>query len=172
VSITGVAVGFMGAFVLIAFQSSASIHAEGMWAILPVAATFCYGLSGNIVKTKLYAQNSLYITAIAMLFVGTPCLLFSAPMVFSKLQNNPNTFQALAYIFILSVFGTFIAWMLYYQLVQKTDALFASSVTYVIPVVATAWGIADGEWIGIQHVVGLILILMGVWLVSKGNKIY
>lgn len=169
-SLAGVAIGFAGAFVLIIFNDKAQFNLDAKWAILPVAATLCYGLSGNIVKAKLHAQNSLYITALAMLFVGTPCLVLSFPMILQKLANNPSSFTALFYVAVLSIFGTFVAWMLYYKLVQKTDALFASSVTYVIPIVATAWGFADGESLGFQHFVGLVLILTGVWLVSKANK--
>lgn len=169
-SLSGVAIGFLGAIVLIIFNSKAQFNVDAKWAILPILATLCYGLSGNIVKAKLHAQTSIYITAMAMLFVGTPCLFYSAPMVVQKITAHPFSIVALLYIAVLSIFGTFIAWMLYYKLVQKTDALFASSVTYVIPIVATAWGFADGEILGFQHFIGLVLILTGVWLVSKGNK--
>ena len=67
----------------------------------------------------------------------------------------------------LAVFGTLIAWMLFYRLVQRTDALFAASVTYLIPIVAIAWGFLDGETLSIIQIGGMVLILVGVYFTTK-----
>jgi drug/metabolite transporter (DMT)-like permease len=48
-----------------------------------------------------------------------------------------------------------------------TSAVLASSVTYLIPIVAILWGILDGETIQIQHFIGMGIILVGVYLVNK-----
>jgi drug/metabolite transporter (DMT)-like permease len=56
--------------------------------------------------------------------------------------------------------------MLFYRLVQRTDALFAASVTYLIPVVAITWGLLDGELLGVLQVGGMALILTGVYFTT------
>jgi drug/metabolite transporter (DMT)-like permease len=166
--ITGVVIGFAGAALLIILKPDGKFNGDMLWAILPVIATFCYGLSGNIVKEKLPQSNSLYLTAMAMLMVGTPCFIASFYLgIPAKIAHTDGGVQALTYVTFLAVFGTFIAWMMYYSLVQRTDALFASSVTYLIPVVAVAWGIYDGEKFSVFQLMGMALILVGVWFVSR-----
>ncbi|HRG88538.1 MAG TPA: EamA family transporter, partial [Chitinophagales bacterium] len=60
-----------------------------------------------------------------------------------------------------------IAWMLFYRLVQRTDALFAASVTYLIPIVAIAWGVLDGEVLSVMQIGGMLLILAGVYFTTR-----
>jgi drug/metabolite transporter (DMT)-like permease len=62
--------------------------------------------------------------------------------------------------------GTAMANMLYFYLTIQTSALFASSVTYIMPLVAVAWGVVDGEALSIYHVLCSGIILTGVWLVN------
>jgi drug/metabolite transporter (DMT)-like permease len=59
-----------------------------------------------------------------------------------------------------------LAVFLFNWLIIKTSALFASSVTYLIPVVALMWGLLDGEPVGLPHLMGLTGILLGVYLVN------
>lgn len=77
-----------------------------------------------------------------------------------------TAYNALLSVVMLSVFGTLIAWMLFYRLVQRTDALFAASVTYLIPVVAITWGLLDGELLSALQVGGMALILTGVYFTT------
>jgi drug/metabolite transporter (DMT)-like permease len=57
--------------------------------------------------------------------------------------------------------------MLYFWLTQQTSPLFASSVTYIMPMVAVAWGLDDGESFGALHLVCAGIVLIGVWLANK-----
>ena len=57
------------------------------------------------------------------------------------------------------------------RLVQRTDALFAASVTYIIPMVAIAWGLLDGEVLTLMQLGGMILILTGVYFTTYQKKV-
>jgi drug/metabolite transporter (DMT)-like permease len=57
--------------------------------------------------------------------------------------------------------------MLYFWLTQQTGPMFASSVTYLMPIVAVFWGLGDGETLGLLHLAAAAFILLGVWLVNK-----
>jgi drug/metabolite transporter (DMT)-like permease len=48
-----------------------------------------------------------------------------------------------------------------------TNPIFASSVTYIIPVVAVIWGLLDGEQLRAPHYIGMALIIFGVYLANK-----
>jgi len=164
----GVLIGFLGAIVLVLGKKNLNFKADLFYALLPVLATFCYGLNSNFVKRFFPTTNALYVTAIAMSVMGIPSLavLFSTNFVF-KMQHTEGAIFAFSCVFFLALFGTVIAWLLFYRLVQRTDALMAASVTYLIPVVALAWGLADGETLNMIQLAGMGLILAGVYFVGK-----
>ena len=58
----------------------------------------------------------------------------------------------------------------YYTLVQKTDAIFGSLVTYLIPVFAIIIGFLDGEKLFFHHIVGMIFILLGIYVLNYRSK--
>lgn len=66
--------------------------------------------------------------------------------------------------------GTAIAMILYYKLIQNTSAVFASTVTYLLPLVAVVWGLLDGEKFSIWYVIGGLLILWGIYLIREKKK--
>jgi drug/metabolite transporter (DMT)-like permease len=75
------------------------------------------------------------------------------------------------YVVILSLFGTAIAKVIFNRLVQISSPVFASSVTYTMPVVALLWGLVDGEAFSILQGVAAAIILLGVYLANKKSKI-
>jgi len=85
------------------------------------------------------------------------------------MQVDQNAYSSLVAVSVLSLLGTFVANILFYKLVQITNPLFSSMVSYLIPIVAIGWGVFDGELITIYHFIGFILILFGVYL-SKSKK--
>ncbi|HEY0356344.1 MAG TPA: EamA family transporter, partial [Flavisolibacter sp.] len=68
---------------------------------------------------------------------------------------------------ILGIVGTAIATALFYILIQRSGSLFASLVTYAIPIVAIFWGLIYGEDITAIQFACLGLILGGVYLANK-----
>ena len=82
-------------------------------------------------------------------------------------MSTKGSWQALAYITILAVLGTSVALVLFNMLVKNSTAIFASSVTYLIPIIAVFWGIIDGEQISINHFLGIVIIFTGIYLVNK-----
>ena len=71
------------------------------------------------------------------------------------------------YVGILSLFGTAIAKVLFNKMIQISSPVFASSVTYTMPIVAVLWGVFDGEQFGILQIVAAAIILFGVHLSNR-----
>ncbi len=71
------------------------------------------------------------------------------------------------FVAILGIIGTGIANVLFYKLIQISSPVFATSVTYLIPVVAFFWGLLDNEMLTPVQFVGAFIILIGVYLSSK-----
>jgi drug/metabolite transporter (DMT)-like permease len=57
--------------------------------------------------------------------------------------------------------------VIFFKLVQISTPVFASSVTYIMPIVALIWGILDGEAFSFIQGLAALLILVGVYLAHK-----
>jgi drug/metabolite transporter (DMT)-like permease len=163
----GVIMGFMGAFVLVVGRYGFDLGLSA-YALLSVVATFCYGTNSNFVKQFFPNVNAMYVTALAMFFMGLPSLVITIAIGLpQKVLETPNGLYSFSGILFLAVFGTVLAWLIFYKLVQRTDALFAASVTYLIPIVAILLGVLDGETFRPVQGIGVVLILAGVYFVGK-----
>ena len=82
------------------------------------------------------------------------------------LTTKEGAWIATLYIVILGIMGTGIALILFNRLLKIKDVVFASSVTYLMPLVALGWGLGSGEIFGITQAIGLLLIVAGVYLMN------
>lgn len=165
--ISGVFLGLAGAIILFIFKSGDgfSINVHGL---LVVLAALCYATSSTMIKSKLQAVKSLHFTSFVFLFIGPPAgiyLLFSD--VLSVINTHPYATQAFGYILILSVVGTAIANLMFNKLILVSSAIFAQSVTYLMPVIAVIWGLMDNEAIELADLGGIVLILCGIFLINR-----
>ena len=168
INVVGVIIGFAGALGLLTVGESNEMNRNIMYAIYVVIATICYGLSVNIIRKWLNSVNSITITFWAFLFVGPPAgiYLFTTDFL-QRMAEQPLAWQSLGYVTILAVFGTALSVMIFNVLIKMTNALFASSVTYLIPIVAIGWGVVEGEPVLLLHFLWIGLILVGVYLVNR-----
>lgn len=169
--IAGIIVGFAGTIGLSFINSSGGIGNMNIYVWLTIIATFCYALSLNFIKAYLGDVSSMVITSLAVFTIGPVSIIYLFSTDFIKIvQNTPGSYEALGYISILGVFGTAIGLILYTRLIHMTTAIFASSVTYLVPIVAIFWGILDGEKIYALHLAGMLFILIGIYLVNKSGS--
>lgn len=169
--ILGVFIGFLGAAGLVLVRSGGGISGEAGFALLIVLATCCYGLSVNTIKTFLADQDAILISAVSLLVVGIPYGIYLSTTDFSvRLFELPEAKMAFISLATLSIFGTAFSNILYFNLVKMAGPLFASAVTYLMPIIALSWGLADGETLNPVHLLALMAILAGVALISwKGE---
>jgi len=175
--IAGVLIGLIGA-VLLTFTRSAtssglnvSFDFTNLYGLLIVLATILYGFGGNILKTYLQDVSGLFISAVSFVSMSVPAgiILFSTNIL-SVDFGNPQVVQSFSAIMILSLIGSALAIYLFSLLAQKSNALFASFVTYLIPFVALLWGFVDGEVLNVIQFLCLFLILFGIYF-SHRNQI-
>ena len=165
--IFGIILGFIGALLLI--LAGAKGLQFNNYAFYVIVATVLYGINLNITKKYITGLNlsPFLITSFIFMTIGPVALvvLFSGDFI-DKVQL-PEARMPLFYSILLGVLGSAVAMVLFNKLIQATSAILASSVTYLIPIVAILWGILDGEAIQIQHFIGMGIILVGVYLVNK-----
>ena len=167
IKVIGIFIGFIGAVVLVFGKHGFELNGDVGYAVLPVIATLCYGMNSNYVRQNFPAANSVMLTALGMTMVMIPAIAILMSTDFLIRLHQPGGLKALAYVSMLGGFNTVVSNILFYKLIQRSGALFAASVTYLIPIVAIAWGIRDHEGIALYHFAGLALILVGVYFVSR-----
>ncbi len=165
--VMGVLIGLAGAICLVSLKGFGDSD-NMIYSLLIVLATLCYGISVNTISAKLRHISPLQITALSLLIAGIPWSLYlSTTDVAEIIQVNPHGWTSLAAVTTLAVFGTCMANLLYFWLTQQTSPLFASSVTYLMPLVAVGWGVFDNEKLTFMHLICGVIILFGVWMVNR-----
>lgn len=166
--ITGVIVGFIGALIIV-LSKQKSISEINLFVLLPLVATISYGLNANIFKRFFQFENPIIIALLQYSFVAPFCigyLYFSG--AFHQIQQHPTeSWVSLKYLILLGTFGTGYALVFFNILIQRTSALFATMTTYIIPFVSIIVGLFDKEQIVPIQLVGLFVILIGVYIGSR-----
>lgn len=166
-NILGIFMGLLG-IVFLAFSTLKDGFAFNGYIFLVVLATIFYATSINVIKKYLQDLNPASIAALAFLIIGPIAAVYLLNTSFLyQLQTHPDGYKALGYIALLSVLGTSMAAIIFNRLLNRSSAIFTSSITYLIPIVAIFWGVLDGEIITSYHVLGSVIILSGVYLVNK-----
>ncbi len=167
----GLIIAFAGSLMLSFVGSTGKLDSFNTYSLYVIAATICYGLGLNMVRTHFLKIRSIALSALTMFSIGPIALIYLlCTDFFYRLNNVENAWESLGYIFLLGAVGTGFALILFNRLIQSTSAVIASSVTYLIPIVAVLWGIADGEPFFMLHIVAMILITLGVFFVNKVSR--
>ncbi len=165
--IWGVVIGLVGCLLLV-FNGAVN-HPEQnyYYAVLVLIASICYAANVNLIKKYLSDLTSLSITAgnfLILLFPALGILFFTD---FFEQLHVEKVQDSLWYILILGIVGTGIANVIFFKLIQISSPVFATSVTYLIPIVAIFWGLLDNETLTFVQCIGAFIILIGVYLSAK-----
>ena len=170
--IIGVLVGFFGTYLLISSGLKLNPDQNYNYAGLVILCSFLYALNVNIIKKYLQHLSALTITVghfTAIILPAVLVFLFS-DFEFSSLEKD-EVKTSIFYVFILALFGTALAKIIFNKLIKISSPVFASSVTYSMLIVSIFWGIVDGENFSIYQLIATIIIVFGVILTNKKAKI-
>ncbi len=166
--ILGILIAFTGSLLLLLSKSNLQESQNLVYVSFVVLATICYGLNVNMVYKHLQAIGSLQIASIALTLNAIPALIvlyftgyFSLPL------TDPGILYSTAHAAMLGIIATAFASIIFYVLVKRAGAVFASMVTYGIPIIANFWGLIYGEEVGWKQIGCLLLILTGVYLANR-----
>jgi drug/metabolite transporter (DMT)-like permease len=137
------------------------------YTILVIIASICYALNVNLIKKYLSDVKPLSITTGNFSVMLIPALIVLFSTNFLDIVRLPATQHSMLFIMILGIVGTGVANILFFKLIQMSSPVFASSVTYLIPIVAFFWGLMDNEMLTPFQFFGAFIILVGVFLANK-----
>ena len=167
----GIIIGFTGIFILLDIDLD-NLAINNYYGFLGMfTAAMFYGLSSQISR-KYFRELSTYQIALYTLLTSTivagTIVLFTDSFHWSYLVTKP---AALFSFLGLGSLGSGLAFIIYYHLILKGSAEFASLVTYLVPVTALFWGFTIlGEEIKPSMMIGLLLILFGVYISGRKKK--
>lgn len=167
--VLGVIIGFIGTAILILKGAELNPEQNYLYAGFVILSTIMYALNVNIIKSHLQYVKPLGIAAGNYVVIVIPAVLVLLFSGFFKTETfqNPHLKMSLVYVTLLSFFGTALAKVLFNKLIQISTPVFASSVTYLMPIVALTWGVLDGESFTTLQGFATIIILVGVYLSHK-----
>ena len=170
--IIGVLVGFFGTYLLISSGLKLNPDQNYNYAGLVILCSFLYALNVNIIKKYLQHLSALTITVGHFTAIILPAILvfLFSDFEFSSLEKD-EVKTSIFYVFILALFGTALAKIIFNKLIKISSPVFASSVTYSMLIVSIFWGIVDGEKFSIYQLIATLIIVFGVILTNKKSSI-
>jgi len=169
----GVFIGLIGTLILInPFSSNSVVGTNWPYILLALCAAACYGISINSIS-KLNHLSPQAITLFALIGASIPSIIiliftdFSSTILWPSGILKSDILAPFLAVAFLGIFGTSLSMVIFNKLISITTPIFAASTTYVIPIVALAWGIIDGESLLLNHFLGMVVILLGVRIVNR-----
>jgi len=169
--ISGVIIGLIGSVLLMYQGSVINPDQNLLYVFFIIFASILYAVQVNLLKVHLQDVSAVAIT------VGNFIFIFPLAVVIFFISdckqidiNNEDVKVALFCLLILSIVGTVFAKILFNKFVQIASPVFASSVTYTLPIVALFWGLLDGEVFTLNQLFATVIILTGVYLANKKSK--
>ncbi|MGQ9845916.1 MAG: DMT family transporter [Bacteroidales bacterium] len=171
-NILGVLIGLAGSIFLISQRSKGVVGTSDApeYGLLLVLATIMYGFNTNHVKNNLKDVDGITITSVAFMTMIIPVLPFLLNHNFIEKFQSPIFGISLLYALILSFVGTAFALIIWNKLIKNISAIYASSVTYIIPIFACGWGLLDGEIFNLNHLIAIFCIFTGIYLINFKPK--
>jgi drug/metabolite transporter (DMT)-like permease len=147
------------------------------WGILALAAVvpFTAAFNNTFVKLKLSGAQSLPVTALMLGSAGLMLLPleFCRPAIAALDLAGPAhpvfTPMTWVYLLVLGVVATGLSTVAFFYMVFKQGPLFAGMTTYVVPMLAMAWGLFDHEAVSTRQLAAMAGVFVMVGLVQSGT---
>jgi drug/metabolite transporter (DMT)-like permease len=166
--LAGLTLGFLGVVVLAAPWQDGGLSSSLLGISAALLASACYAASYVYARRFLSdGELSPLVLSSGQMIAGAVLLVLLAPAV--AREPVSLTTNVVTSVIVLGVLGTGIAYVLNYRLIADEGATAASTVTYLIPIVAVLLGLAVlGEPVAWSLAAGAVIVLVGV-AVSEGR---
>lgn len=168
----GVLIGFIGILLIFFPDFQALLRGHGLIGgmatvglIVFILAAACYGIA--IVYGRLQLRGLPPLVGPAAQLICSSAMILPVALIFeAPFQLTPGL-PAIGSALVLGFFGTAMAYLVYYKLIDSAGATFISLVTYLLPPIGVVLGVVFlGEQPGWHSLAGLTLIIMGVMVVN------
>ncbi len=160
--IISILLGVIGLIIIFRDQLTLGGTLAFLGSLAVVAGAFCASYASVLTKTYHQKMNPATIIFWQMLIGLVPLIITSFYLEGNPLQYNWSL-KAIICILYLAIFGTIIAFWLYYWLLTKMDVTKAMMIAFVTPVIAIIVGsIYRNETLAMQSIYGGVFILASI----------
>lgn len=168
--VIGLAIAVAGTLLVVGLEIRAGRSAAAL--VTAVLATLGYALAGVLTRAYVSGRISNVWAAAIQLAFGAALL---GPITWTTAGPPPApgalSPAVLGSLLALGLFGTGLAFLIFFSLLQRVGATNTSMVTYLVPVIGLASGaLVRGERFGVNVFVGAAAMLGGVWLAQRAPR--
>tara|TARA_B100000965_G_scaffold83227_1_gene66981 strand:- start:545 stop:1438 length:894 start_codon:yes stop_codon:yes gene_type:complete len=164
----GILIGFFG--IVFLFSDKILINDENIFYALSILLGSTFYVIGGILTLKISNKKNENVTA-SILIWGS-IIVFPVAMYFEPTWNLSPRLDSMIALLYLGVFPTGIAWLLRFNILKTNGLIFQSQVAYLIPIFGVILGFLFlNELITSKVIVSLSLVILGIYLVQRSNKI-
>ncbi len=166
--VSGIIIGISGV-IIIFFDQLKLDHPLALYGMIGVLISPVFSAYGTIVGKKVSAKyHPIILNVLPLLYSGILFLIISlASETISVLDLTRTSYFS---IFYLAFFGTALAFVIYFWMLNHTSALIMSSITFITPPLALIWGwLMLEEQISWNLIVGMVVIFCGIYFL--GDKV-
>jgi len=164
----GVLIGFSG--IVFLFSDDLLINKNNFTSALLILSGSTFYVIGGLLTLKISSKKNENVTA-SILIWGSLVLLPICLLVDQPWNLTPRLDSTISLIY-LGIFSTGIAWLLRFYILKHNGLVFQSQVAYLIPIFGVILGyLILKEVITIKVIFSLIAVIIGIYIVKKGNKI-
>ncbi len=175
ITFLGLLIGFAGILFLMNPGFNQIFSTRNFYSLIILFSALCYALSANCVK-EISEMTSIQVATISTIYATffsfiTTVSIFQVQKI-SLLETITNiSVTSMIACLMLSIFCTAIAIIIFFYLIKKNSAVFASQSNFFIPCFGFFWSfIFLNENIDVKLVFSLIFIVIGLYFVHKGRK--
>jgi drug/metabolite transporter (DMT)-like permease len=164
----GVLAGFSG--IVFLFSDDILINKDNFISALLILIGSTFYVIGGLLTLKISSKKNENVTA-SILIWGSIILMPISLYLEQPWSLSPRIDSTISLIY-LGIFSTGIAWLLRFYILKHNGLVFQSQVAYLIPIFGVILGfLILNEEITPKVIVSLIAVIMGIYIVKKGNKI-
>ena len=163
--IAGVVIGLIGVAILVGFDPASLVKNDFGAELLLVASAVSYAIAGVYAKRYIVGYRPM----IPALFEVTTALVMIAvaAFIFERPWEAPINFDSVLSVGWLGIFGSGLAFVIFFRLITNWGATRTSTVAYLMPVVGIILGaLVLSEAITASRLFGTALVIGGVALVN------
>jgi len=164
----GVLIGFSG--IVFLFSDNILINENNFISALSILCGSTFYVIGGLLTLKISNKKNENVTA-SILIWGSIILLPISLFIEQPWNLSPRLDSTLSLVY-LGVFSTGIAWLLRFYILKHNGLVFQAQVAYLIPIFGVILGyLILQEVITPKVIISLIAVIIGIFIVKKGNKI-
>lgn len=165
----GLIVGFAGAVLIFSpWQTASELVSKG--GLECIAASIGYAIS-YVYMDRFLARRGIGAIVLSACQLAAAAVMLAVALTVSGVQTPHLTPEGVTAVAVLGIVGTGFAYVLNYQIITSDGATVASTVTYLLPVVAIVLGVLVlNEKITVTMLGGIALVLAGIALTRRQAK--